>query len=101
MKILKWILGLFALLGGVFTMFGGSKNKSKKIKEIKGKVKVSEKIVKKKKEENKAIRETVENKKKVIEEMKKQKENFKPKDVAAKDAAKFLKNFAKKRKSKQ
>ena len=100
MKILKWILGLLAGLAGIFAMFGGQSKA-----EIKKKIKENDKSIKKKTKEiknlktgNEATKQTIRNKQKVIDEMKRAKQNFKPKDVGADDAADFLKKYAKKKK---
>ena len=45
MKFFKWILGLFALIGGAIAMFVPKSN-SKKVKEIKSKIKDNEKKTK-------------------------------------------------------
>jgi len=99
MKILKWILGLLAGLAGIFAMFGGQSKK-----EIKKKIKQNNKSIKKKTKEianfktgSAAMRASARDKQKVIDDMKKSKQNFKPKDVGADDAADFLKKYAKKK----
>ena len=99
MKILKWILGLLAGIAGIVAMFGGQSKK-----EIKKKIKQNKKKINKKTEEIKniktgkaAIKKSMKNKQKAIDEMKKAKKEYKPKDVGAKEAADFLKQYAKKK----
>ena len=101
MKILKWILGLLAGLGGILALFAGNKNK--KVKQIKDDIKTNEKETKKidkKIEEVKsgqeAMKETQKNYEKTVAEMKKKKQLYEPKDVDAKEAADFLKKYSKK-----
>ena len=91
MKIWKWILGLFTLLGGAIAMFAGSSKKNKRIKEIKKEIKTVDKNVKVKKEENEAIKKSLESKKEALKEIEKSK--YKKKDVSSKDASNFLKNY--------
>ena len=43
------------------------------------------------------LKKTIKSKQKAIDEMKKAKKEYKPKDVGAKDAADFLKKYAKKK----
>ena len=102
MKILKWILGLLAGLAGIFAMFGGQSKK-----EIKRKIKQNDKNISKKTQEIKniktgsaAMKQTIKNKQKAIDEIKKAKKEYKPKDVGAKEAADFLKKYAKKKSKK-
>ena len=101
MKILKWILGLLAGLGGILALFAGNKNK--KVKQIKDNIKTNEKETKKIdkkiseiKSGQEAMKETQKNYEKTIKEMKKKKEIFKPKSVEANEAADFLKKYSKK-----
>jgi len=97
MKILKWILGLLAGLAGIFAMFGGQKRAviKKKIKENDKAIKQKSKEIENIKTGNEATKQTIRNKQKALDEMKNAKENFKPKDVGADDAADFLKKYAK------
>ena len=99
MKFLKWILGLLAGLAGIFAMFGGQKRAviKKKIKENDKAIKQKSKEIENIKTGSAAMRASARNKQKTIDEMKKAKENFKPKDVGADDAAEFLKKYAKKK----
>jgi len=96
MKFLKWILGLFALIGGAIAMFI-PKSKNEKVKKIEQKIKTADDIIKASEEENKEIRKTLANKKKVLDEIKKQKDNIKVKEKGSAEAADFLKKYAKKK----
>jgi len=80
MKFLKWILGLFALIGGAIAMFI-PKSKNKKVEKIEKKIESSKSVVKGKVEENKAVKKTLEIKKK-----------------GSTDAADFLKKYEKNKK---
>ena len=103
MKIIKWILCLLAGIAGVVAMFGGQSKKEikKKIKQNKKKINKKTEEIKKIKTGKAAIKETIKSKQKAIDEMKKAKKEYKPKDVGAKDAADFLKKYAKKKKGKK
>ena len=104
MKILKWILGLLAGLGGIIAIFAGGKS-NKKVKEIKNKIKDNEKKtdsidkqIKDLEKKNTTLNKSLESKKQALKEIKKHKESFKAKDVGAKDAANFLKGYTKRKK---
>tara|TARA_Y100001963_G_scaffold108986_1_gene150642 strand:+ start:311 stop:628 length:318 start_codon:yes stop_codon:yes gene_type:complete len=104
MKILKWILGLLAGIGGIVAIFAGGKS-NKKVKEIKNKIKDNEKKtksidkqIKNLEKENTTLNKSLKSKKQALKEIKKHKKNFKTKDVGSKDAANFLKGYAKKKK---
>ena len=99
MKIIKWILGLLAGIVGIVTMFGGQSKR-----EIKKKIKQNDKKINKKTKEIKnlktgkvGLKKTIKSKQKAINDLKKSKKEYKPKDVGAKDAADFLKKYAKKK----
>ncbi len=68
--------------------------KSKKVGELKDKIKNVKKDINKTKNKADAYQKTLESKKKALEEIKKEK--FKKKDVGTKEAADFLKKFSKK-----
>ena len=97
MKFLKWILGLFALIGGAIAMFV-PKSKSEKVKEIEGKLKTAGDIINKKEEDNKNIKKSLQNKKNALEEIKKQRESFGVERTSSDAAADFLKKYAKDKK---
>ena len=94
MKFLKWILGLFALIGGAIAMFV-PKSKSEKVKEIEGKLKTAGDIINKKEEDNKNIKKSLQNKKNALEEIKKQRESFGVERKSSDAATEFLKKYAK------
>ena len=98
MKIIKWILGLLAGLGGIVALFAGNKSKQK-VKEIKKDIKTSEKKVEKLKSGAEAIKQTQENYKQTLKGMKKNKELYEAPDVSGDEADKYIKDFLKKRKS--
>jgi vacuolar-type H+-ATPase subunit I/STV1 len=99
MKILKWIFGLFAAIGGILAimLIPGSGNKRKKIKALDKKIKEVDEQLKNTATEQEATRKTLESKKKALEEIKEKK--YVKKDVSTKEASDFLKNFAKKGKN--
>ena len=99
MKIMKWIIGIIAGLGGIVALFAGNKSKQK-VKEIKKDIKVSKKKVKKIKTGIAAMEATQESYKKTLKEMEKKKETYKAPDVNGDEADKFIKDFLKKRKNK-
>ena len=96
MKIFKWILGLFAAIGGILAIMlipGGGKRK--KIKELKNKIKEVDSSINEKEKENKKIQKNIKSKAKKITELKNKKDNIKVKNVGANQAANFLKNYKK------
>ena len=94
MKILKWIIGLIAGIGGILAiMLVPSGNKRKKIKALDKKIKEVDKELEKKENQQKSLQKTLKSKKKVLEEIKEKK--YKKKDVSTKEASDFLKNFSK------
>ena len=96
MKIFKWILGLFAAIGGILAIMlvpGGSKRK--KIKALDKKIKEVDEEIKNTDKKQKNLQKTLKSKKKALEEIKEKK--YKKKDVSTEEASDFLKNFAKKK----
>tara|TARA_Y100000310_G_C20129513_1_gene555198 strand:+ start:27 stop:320 length:294 start_codon:yes stop_codon:yes gene_type:complete len=92
-KLLKWILGIFTLIGGLVAIF--AKPKSVNTKKLKEKIKETDKKIKDEKKESNVIKKSIESKKKALKELEKQKEQ-KIKEVSAKEAYSFLKKYAKK-----
>ena len=100
-KIKKYVIGFFVLCGGVIFAFLSGRSAGRKDEKLKGLKKESKKVddlLKDKKKSQKAIKKSLENKKKALKEIKNKK--YKPKDVGTKDAADYLKKFAKKGKKK-
>ena len=99
-KIKKYIIGFFGIFGGLLFAFLSGKSSAKKlqkIKEVRDKIKEVDKDIKKAKNKGDALQKTLESKKKALEEIKKEKESFLVKDkVNSKEAADFLKKYAKK-----
>ena len=100
MKILKFILGLVASLSTVLALFASSKSKQK-VKEIKKDIKKSKKKVKEIKTGIDAIEATQKSYKKTLAEIKKKKETYKAPKVDGDEADKFIKDFLKKRKTRE
>ena len=98
MKIFKWILGLFAAIGGILAIMlvpGGSKRK--KIKALDKKIKAVDKELGLKENQQKSLQKTLKSKKKALEEIKKNKEGYKSTEKNANKAADFLKKYANKK----
>ena len=96
MKIFKWILGLFAAIGGIlYIMLVPGGGKRKKIKALDAKIKAVDESLKNTGKEQEAMRKTLESKKKALEEIKEQK--YVKKDVGVKEASDFLKKYSKKK----
>jgi len=98
MKFLKWLMGILAGIIGIITILFGNRGNIQKKKEIKDQIKDLDKEIDNIKDENNAVKKSLENKKKALEEMEKQKTNFKPKNVGAKEADKYIRDLLKKRK---
>ena len=58
MKIFKWILGLFAAIGGILAIMAGGGNR-KRVKELKSKIKEVDEEIKNTSKENKTILKTL------------------------------------------
>ena len=98
MKILKWIIGLIAGIGGILAiMLVPSGNKRKKIKALDKKIKEVDKELEKKENQQESLQKTLKSKKKVLEEIKKSKESYKSNEKNANKAADFLKKYANKK----
>ena len=98
-KIWKYVAGFFTLLGGILIAFLSGKGAGRKDEKLKGLKSESKKVSKRIKDTEtgqKALEKSLKNKKKAIEELKKE-GKYKSKDVGAADAAKFLKNYKKKK----
>jgi septal ring factor EnvC (AmiA/AmiB activator) len=106
-KIWKYTIGFFTLVGGILlsALVLGSK-KNKKVKEIKSKIKKTDKNIKsvnKKinnvKKANKKVNKSLKNKKKDLKKIKTKKKGYKAKSVGANEATDFLKNYSKKKRN--
>ena len=97
MKILKWIIGLIAGIGGILAiMLVPAGNKRKKIKALDKKIKEIDKELEKKENQQKNLQKTLKSKKKALEEIKEK--QYQKKEVSTKEASDFLKKYAKKKK---
>ena len=94
MKFFKWILGLFALIGGALAIFL-PKSKSNKVKEIEKKIKTVDDILKGKEKDNNNLKKSLKSKKKALEEIKKQRENFGVERKSAAEATSRLRKIGK------
>jgi septal ring factor EnvC (AmiA/AmiB activator) len=97
MKILKWLLGLLAGIGGIIAIMSGGKS-NKRVKELKKQSKKVSKEINVKKEKRKKVKKSIDTQKNNTTKLKNKKTNIKTKDVSAKDAADFLKKYANKKK---
>ena len=98
-KFKKYIIGFFALAGGILFAFLSGKSagrKKERLGGLKDKIKETEKSIKSTEKSQKAVKKTLESKKKALNEIKTKK--YKKKKVAKKDAEDFLKNFSKEKK---
>ena len=92
-KIIKWVLGLFPALGGILAAILLGSKKTKKVNEIKNKIKDVDKEIKKVKNKSDAFEKSLKSKKKALKQI--EKKQFKKKDISAKDVDKFLKKYKK------
>ena len=99
-KIWKYIVGFFTIvIGGLLAFLSGRSagRKDEKFKNIDTQIKDVEKSLKKRQKDKNGYKKTLKNKKKALEEIKKQRESFNVERKSAKDAADFLKKYAKKK----
>ena len=96
----KYIVGFFSFVGGILTLFFLNSKKTKKVKELKDKIKNAEQKVKKvdskiksAEKKGKQIKKSIKSKKEDLKKIKNKK--FKKKDVSVKDASNFLKKYSK------
>ena len=97
-KIKKYVIGFFVLCGGILFAFLSGKSagrKQEKLGGLKNKIKDLDKSIKKTDKSQKALKQTLESRKKALEEIKDGKYN--KKNIGAKEASDFLKDFAKKK----
>ena len=95
----KWLLGILAAIGSILAIILGI-GKNKRVKEIKSKIKDNESKVKdidnqikKAGKQGGAIKKSLASKKKALKEIEAQK--YKKKNIGAKEASEFLKDFSK------
>ena len=101
-KLLKWLIGLLAAVGGIVALFIPKSNK--KIKKIKGNIKDNEintkkvkDILKEKEKEGKIIKDKIDDSLDKVEDLENQKNKGAETDnVSGKDAANWLKDYVKK-----
>ena len=99
-KIWKYIVGFFTIvIGGLLAFLSGRSagRKDEKFKNINTQIKDVEKSLKKRQKDKNGYKKTLKSKKKALEEIKKQRESFNVERKSAKDAADFLKKYAKKK----
>ena len=102
-KVWKYIVGFFTIIiGGLLAFLSGRSAgwKDEKFKNINTEIKKIDKSLKKRQKDKNGYKKTLKNKKKALEEIKKQKESFGVERKSAKDAADFLKKYAKKKNKK-
>ena len=103
-KFKKYIIGFFALAGGILFAFLSGKSAGRKKERLGGlnkKIKETKKSIKKTEKKKREIKKSLESKEKSLEEIKKQRESFgvyNNPSTSAKDAEDFLKKFSKEKK---
>ena len=100
-KLWKYIVGFFTIvIGGLLAFLSGrgAGRKDEKFKNINTELKKIDKDLKKKEKDNAGWKRTLKSKKKALEEIKKQRESFGVERKSTKEAADFLKKYAKKKK---
>ena len=102
-KIKKYVIGFFVLCGGILVAFLSGKGAGRKEEKI-GKLDDTLKSVKKDLKADEKLKSTVKkslkSKKKALEEIKKQRKSFGVERKSTKEAADFLKKYAKNKKKK-
>ena len=86
------------LCGGILFAFLSGKSagrRDEKLGGLKKQIKDTNKSIKSKQKQSKVLKKTLENKKKALKEI--EKEKYKKKNVGAKEAADFIKKYAKKK----
>tara|TARA_R110000824_G_scaffold10106_1_gene44880 strand:+ start:18 stop:320 length:303 start_codon:yes stop_codon:yes gene_type:complete len=98
-KLWKYIAGFFTIvIGGLLAFLSGkgAGRKDEKFKGLKGESKKVSKRIKDREKETTNVKQSLKNKKKALDEIKKK--QYKNKKVSHKEAADFLKKYAKKKK---
>ena len=102
-KIKKYVIGFFVLLSGILIAFfsgKGAGRRDEKLGKLDDRLKSVKKDLKTKEKSKNGIKKTLKSKKKALEEIKKQQKSFGVERKSAKDAADFLKKYAKDKKKK-
>jgi len=102
-KIWKYIVGFFTIvIGGLLAFLSGRSagRKDEKFKNINTQIKDVEKSLKKRQKVKNGYKKTLQSKKNALEEIKKQRKSFGVERKSSKDAADFLKKYAKKKNKK-
>ena len=97
-KVKKYVIGFFVLCGGILFAFLSGKSagrKKERLGGLKNKIKETDKSIKKTEKKQRGIKKSLESKKKALKEIENKKYK---KNVGAKEASDFLKDFSKKRK---
>ena len=97
-KFKKYIIGFFALAGGILFAFLSGKSagrKQEKLGGLKNKIKKTDKSIKKTEKKKREVKKSLESKKKDLKNIEKSK--YKKKNVGAKEASDFLKKYSKKK----
>ena len=100
MKIKKYIIGFFTIvIGGLLAFLSGRSagKKDEKFKNINTELKNIDKDLKKRQKDKNGYKKTLQSKKKALEEIKKQRKSFGVERKSTKEAATFLKKYAKKK----
>ena len=103
-KLWKYIVGFFTIaIGGLLAFLSGrgAGRKDEKFKNINTELKNIDKDLKKKEKDKNSLKKSLKSKKKALEEIKKQRESFNVERKSTKDAADFLKKYAKTKKAKK
>ena len=102
-KLWKYIVGFFTIvIGGLLAFLSGrgAGRKDEKFKNINTELKKIDKDLKKKEKDKTGWKKTLKSKKKALEEIKKQRKSFGVERKSTKEAADFLKKYAKNKKKK-
>ena len=88
----KWLLGILAAIGGILAIILGI-GKKKRVNELNKQIRDVNKSLKNKEKQSDAFNKTLESKKEALKEIKNKK--YDKKDIGAKEASDFLKDFSK------
>ena len=99
-KVWKYIVGFFTIvIGGLLAFLSGrgAGRKDEKFKNINTEIKKIDKDLKKRQKDKNGYKKTLQSKKKALEEIKKQRKSFGVERKSTKEAADYLKKYAKKK----